>query len=69
MAERLTKVEGLNPEFLEAQSAGLLPDRLEMHRGHHHFRRRRGRRVTNTLVLVIMDEGNQFNNGIYYPIP
>lgn len=55
---------GLNREELEAQSAGLLPDRLEM-RHRRHGRRRRGR----GLVLVIVDDGNQFNNGIYYPPP
>ncbi len=65
MAERHTKVAGLDPEFLEAQSAGLLPDRLEMHRRRHHGHGRRGRNVNKTLVLVIQDDGNLFQNGIY----
>lgn len=71
MAERHAKAEGLDLEFLKAQSSGLLPDRLEMHRRRrHHWHRRRGRRVTNTFILVIEDEGSQFNNGIYtWPQP
>ncbi len=63
MAERHTKAEGLDPKFLEAQSAGLLPDRLEMHRRGHHGHGRRN--VNKTLVLVIQDDGNLFQNGIY----
>ncbi len=46
--EKMTKVEttkGLALEELEAQRVQLLPDRIEMHRGHRHTRRiRRVRR-------------------------
>jgi hypothetical protein len=43
--EKITK--GLVLEELEAQHVGLLPDRIEMHRGHRHTRRVRRVRSGN----------------------
>jgi hypothetical protein len=51
--EKMTK--GLALEELDAQRAELLPDRIEMHRGHRHTRRvRRGNiRCSQQAIGVI----------------
>ena len=51
--ENLTK--GLALEELEAQHVELLPDRVEMHRGHRHVRRvRRGNIVCDQQAIAVL---------------
>ncbi len=59
--EKMTK--GLALEELDAQRAELLPDRIEMHRGHRHTRRVRRSGNVNCSQQAIAVLGGGAANG------